>query len=244
MSVEEKLADVYLMDEEAGEASPEEIKVYLARQKEALFDVYKGMATSNPSKVSDGEGDSQKEKYDVVTASNYALGARKLKGQRPVFSGNLKARLEDPALYDAFLDSFTGIAYDGNGRFRIKDNPKELLEIPKNFSGRKSKTEYESFGGVELCIKDAKYNTPLTENEVLEHPAWIAAVNGDKELLGRYARNWFNRTGRQKGMGFYVDESAEKGDLRALVINSDNYSNASGDNYLNSNARFVRDSPK
>jgi hypothetical protein len=155
------------------------------------------------------------------------------------------ARLDDDKLLSTFLDSFTGIAYDGKGNFRIKDKPKELLEIPENFNERKTKTEYDAFGGVELRIKDAKYNDSLTEDEVLEHPAWIAAVNGNKNLLRRYTRNWFKRTGRQKGMGFYVDKNAEEGDLRALVLGSDDgSSSACGYGSLNGIACFVRDSPK
>jgi hypothetical protein len=105
------------------------------------------------------------------------------------------------------------------------------------------RTDYDALEGVELDSSDpdVKYNQPLIEEEVnAPHPAWLAAADGDKDKLRKYARIWFGRTGRDAGMGFYVRSNTAQDELRALVLNSDSYySYAYGGSNLPNLARFA-----
>mgnify|MGYP006883448250 CR=1 FL=1 len=48
--------------------------------------------------------------------------------------------------------------------------------------------DYDNLIGVELDRTNAVYRTRLTKAKVIEHPAWLAAVEEDRDLLCRAAR--------------------------------------------------------
>ncbi|MBU2561222.1 MAG: hypothetical protein KKD17_02910 [Nanoarchaeota archaeon] len=167
------------------------------------------------------------------------------------FGQNLDARIADhednddaSGLFDTWLDSVTGVANkEHSTKFKIIPRAGQLENIETGFRQPFIGVVYDSLEGVELDSSDpgAKYNQSLTEEEVCEHPAWIAAAGGDKDKLRKYASIWFSRTGRKTGMGFYVMSDTAQDELRALVLNSDDVNSSAGgtSNLLNLNARFA-----
>ena len=136
-------------------------------------------------------------KYVLMpSARTYALGVEELRQasvKRPfTFKENLQARVEayesgDYRLFETWLNSCTGIVYKaGTTRFKIIPSCAELIGINKDFSHSFLPVEYDTIAGVELDSSKGKYNHLLTKAEVLEHPAWLASVEGDRTLLSAY----------------------------------------------------------
>ena len=75
---------------------------------------------------------------------------------------------------------------------------------------------------------------------MINHPAWIEALEGDKVLLKNYADIFFNVLKKPEAMGFYVRQNTKDDELRALYIDGlDKYSNANGYDNLYDYARFL-----
>ena len=116
----------------------------------------------------------------------------------------------------------------------------ELIEITQDFNRKFLPIDYSSIQGVELDSSQAKYGKLLTKQEVLDHPAWLTAVEEDRELLRAYSDIVFAES-RGKNMGFWVLDSPNKDQLRALfVYDLDNSSYASGYDYLDNSGSFLR----
>jgi hypothetical protein len=212
MAIEQRMYAI----EEPSVASQDEIKQYLAEQGAALARVREGLP--------------EKKEYKVVPANTYAQGVAKMRarGGAFTFAQNLDARVadheyngDDAVLFGTWLDSVTGVAnLAGSTKFKVIPRAEQLEDIAPGFNGRFISTKYSGLQGVELDSADpeVKYNQPLTEAEVGEHPGWIAAAGGDKDKLKKYARIWFGRTGRTTGMEFHVGSETTKDELRALVL--------------------------
>ncbi len=145
-------------------------------------------------------------------------------------------------LFNVWLDSCTGIAYKANsGQFKIIPVCKPLIEIPDGFNQAELEADYSRLQGIELDRANGKYDTLLTKPEVLQHPAWLAAVEQDSNLLRAYAEIIFAEKQRNL-MSFWLRSTPDKDVLRALDVSSlGDYSNASGgSDLLNNCARFVR----
>ncbi len=143
-------------------------------------------------------------------------------------------------------DSCTAVAYKaGTTNFKIIPQSQDLITIQVDFKEAFMDVSYRSLSGANLNSTDGKYGVWLTKAEVLEHPAWIAAVEGDTPLLTAYSdiifaqlKSTYKRT---IGMAFYVRQNTEKDELRALLVNDlIYYSNAIGNNILNDNGSFLR----
>ena len=198
--------------------------------------------------------------------STYALGVHALQEActpddpqhngvyRPLtFKENLQARVEDyeshqgeerVRLFNIWLDSCTGIAYKaGTNKFKIIPVCEQLITIDKEFNSASLSLDYDSLQGTELDKSKGKYKKLLTQQEILEHPGWLAAVEGDKSLLQAYADIVFAEKKAEKVMGFYPLDSWNKDQVRVLFV-GDIYddSNASG-YYLNDVGSFLRVAP-
>ena len=184
---------------------------------------------------------------------------------RPLtFRENLQARVDDfetlknddgstrtikdrLRLFDDLLDSCTGVAYSYlSGDFMILPLSKELITLPKNFCDEFINVNYASLQGKGTALKrsQAKYNKPLTELEVISHPAWMAAMQEDISLLCTYASIVFNHLsdGKSKGMGFYLIAYVDRTQLRRLSV-SRGYSDVLGYNNLGSGNSLLRGTP-
>ncbi len=234
MTIENK---VYKINEGVGVASPAEIKAYMKAQAPIVAEAYKEIATGKEIVSKNGLFDN-KIHYKVFKKSSYAYGINALRytGNKPfTFEQNLEARLADKALFDTELASCTAIVYGGNDKFKIITEAHELINIKPNFKGEKiTCVDYDSiqipeFDMGHVCFEGhVKYNSPLTKEEAINHPAWIAAVNGNKELLKQYADYTFSQIIqgcygnlgkiRDKKLGFYVNEKAKKGDMYSINI--------------------------
>lgn len=160
----------------------------------------------------------------------------KAKGDVPNIPGSFGSYL-DSITNGGYLDSITTVAYGYgmiNDKFTptIKINP-AYERIKDGKERTRSLAEYDSLkpedGWVELdpYDKDVKYNQPLTREEAKIHPAWLAAMNNNKALLGKFADAWFDRTGAEKAMGFNIETSPMQGSLiplRIFLSSSDVYS--------------------
>jgi len=195
-------------------------------------------------------------------------------GQKPLtFKETILARVEayesgDKSLFDTWLDSCTGIVYkSGTTKFKIVPNCEQLRTISKDFSGaflpitydainasierretsddNLSPTMYATIDLPELDSTRGKYNTLLTYAESLEHPGWLAALEGDRELLKTYTNIVSSVRAAKYGasdklMGFLVRQNTPTDELNAAFVHSLNYnSNAVGSSSLVSNGRFL-----
>jgi len=177
---------------------------------------------------------------------------------RPLtFEENIRARLDDYntlqnpdgsarsdeerlRLFNVWLDSCTGIAYKkGTTLFKIITESEDLINIPKGFNDSYIAADYSKLQGVELDSSHEIYNQLLTRKQVMEHPAWNAAV-GDKHLIKDYAGLIF-RLRNGDNMGFWVRQNTSEDELRALyVYNIGSISVAYGYNFLDGSGRFGR----
>ena len=170
--------------------------------------------------------------YTRIDASTYAVGINELHklNQEPFrFKENLQARLEQPDLYDTWLDSRCGIAYKaGTTKIKIIPDCQQLKDISVNFKAAFLSVPYSSLSGVALDTAQGKWNQPLTPAEIIVHPGWIAAVEGDIDLLQRYVTQTFAAHQAHYGaierlMGFYVVIAPAEDQLRALYVVNLNY---------------------
>ena len=189
-------------------------------------------------------------------ARTYALGVEGLRQasvERPfTFKENLQARVEayesgDYRLFETWLNSCTGIVYKaGTTKFKIIPQCAELIGINKDFSQRFLPVEYNTIMGVELDSSKGKYKQLLTKAEVLEHPAWLASVEGDRTLLSAYTDIVFKayaskHSSRDESMGFYVKKNTPADELRNVFVHDlGNGSFAVGDDNLVISGRFLR----
>ena len=161
---------------------------------------------------------------------------------RPLtFRETLAARLESyftsekrKKFFNTYLYTCTAVAYRGNldssykalienSKFKIIPISSDLLGLEANFNETFVQINYDSLGGVELDRKDAAYNRRLTKDEVVKHPAWLAAVEGDERLLKDYSDLVFplikKRFGLGKSMPFMLRSNVEKDQLSSLSAN-------------------------
>ena len=144
-------------------------------------------------------------------------------------------------LFNSWNDTCTGIAYKANStRFKIIPQSEKLILLPQNYNEPTLPIEYDKLQGTELDSTKAEYNKLLTIDEVLNHPAWNAAVD-DKTLLKTYRDIIFKeKQGQTELMIFWTDTNTDSDYLRALVLYGlGDYSGAYGYG-LSSVARFVR----
>ena len=75
---------------------------------------------------------------------------------------------------------------------------------------------------------------------MLEHPAWLAAVEGDKPLLKADSDIVFKALKQEKAMGFWPIQDVIEDQLRALYVNGlDSGSYAGGNSNLDYDARLL-----
>jgi hypothetical protein len=149
-------------------------------------------------------------------------------------------------LFDHWIDSATGVAYKaGSTKFKIIPACRPLVEIDAGFNEGFMNVDYGALAGIELDSGAAKYNELLTREAVMGHEGWLAAVEGNRELLQEYSNIVFEQLerkySRNTGMRFWVLSNTGEDQLRALYVYNLNYiSNAYGINSLNSNGSFLR----
>jgi len=152
-------------------------------------------------------------------------------------------------LFNNYKFTCTGVAYKkGGGEIKIIPQSTDLIIIPESHNTNFWSIDYSNIKGTKLDTSKAKYNTGLTKSEVLAHPAWLNAVEGNKKVLEEYANIVFNMLATKKnsikGMGFYIINKPDADQLRALcVISLDGYSFAGGIYDLNVDARFLLVAP-
>ncbi|MEK6905490.1 MAG: hypothetical protein AABX24_03745, partial [Nanoarchaeota archaeon] len=115
-------------------------------------------------------------------------------------------------LFGRWLDSCTGIAYQaGTSNMKIVPMCQNLIEIDSSFKEHYAAVDYAFIDGMEIDRSTGKYNPFLTQEEVIVHPAWLAAVDGDKELLNEYVGIVFAQLKekylRDTGMRFLVRDT-------------------------------------
>ncbi len=128
---------------------------------------------------------------------------------------------------ETLLPSCTGIAYKaGSTKFKIIPHCAELAGIDKDFSQHFLPINYSCIAGIELDSSDIssdQYGFLLTPDEIINHPAWLAAVEGDKQLLERYTDVVFKTHAqlygsRTKLMSFSIEKNRSTDELRALSV--------------------------
>ena len=136
-------------------------------------------------------------------------------------------------------------------RDEISDNHPLWSTIPvikKGFNEEFLPIEYDAIVGVELDTTAGKYDASLTKKEVMNHKAWLVAVEEDKALLKEYRNIVFcqlkTEYGRDTGMGFYFADVRKEDHLRALFVSYlDDSSNAGGSDNLSNSGSFLLVAP-
>ncbi len=184
-------------------------------------------------------------RYSVVGSGNLNYGATRVKlvsecrddnGLHPFFDKDprpltfketIQARMDqfdqssgkDWSLWRTWLDSCTGIVWEAGGRrFKIVPMHGDLLTtqpsnaeyLPANFANTPG----------EPLVVDRNYARDLTFDEVIVHPGWLAALEGDASLLRRYAQTAFARFGRPRGMRFWAVRGGLPDHLRPLAVSN------------------------
>lgn len=163
--------------------------------------------------------------------------------------GNDRTLEDRLRFFEKWIDSCTGMAYKaGTTAFKVIPMSKELITIKKSFNDEFLPIEYDTMVGIELDTSKGKYDESLTKKEVINHKAWLAAVEEDKVLLKEYRDIVFEQLkakyDRDTGMGFYFADVGEEDELRALFVdNLNGSSDAYGLNYLNFNGSFLLVAP-
>lgn len=143
-------------------------------------------------------------------------------------------------LKESWKDSCTGAAYKAKStKFKIIPVCKELITMPKDFSKNFLPVDYDSVQETKLDSSKGKYNQLLPQKDVLEHEAWLAAVEGDKTVLKEYSDIIYSQL-KQNAMGFYARQNTNTDELRAVVVHSlGGNSYASGFWDLDGSSRFL-----
>ncbi|MDP2907890.1 MAG: hypothetical protein Q8O03_08175 [Nanoarchaeota archaeon] len=189
-------------------------------------------------------------KFEVLHANTYAEGIAELRkqGKKPfTFVENIEARIadyeangKDAELFKTWFDSVTGVAYKAKStKFKIILRSDKLENIKPDFNQSFIPIDYNNEHGLELDSTKGKYNQDLTREEVKNHEFWLAVMNGDKERLDRYVDTWFDKTGKDKGMGVYLRSNTSQDELRALAFGDDYDDSVVNGIILYDDARFV-----
>ncbi|UZE94283.1 MAG: hypothetical protein IB618_01795 [Candidatus Pacearchaeota archaeon] len=161
---------------------------------------------------------------------NEIMPSLRKKGFKPATAEEIqKLRLENQLSFDSYYDTATGIFYTGNNqdKFKIIPYSQDLANVTQEtelYNGgiKKTQEEYENAKASEFKRKDMILGERLTEKEALKHLGWLNALNGNKELLEKIVEHVFkevkNRYGEKEAMGFYLRNTQEVPDMRALHL--------------------------
>lgn len=113
---------------------------------------------------------------------------------RPLtFRETILARLTQGTAYDLWathLDTCTGIVWEAGGkRFKIVPMHPDLLTASRPANLRCWPANFADTPGTPIRFERQSGN--LTIQQMITHPAWLAALEGDHDLLERYARTVF-----------------------------------------------------
>ncbi len=144
-------------------------------------------------------------------------------------------------LFGKWLDSCVGMAYKAQStKFKIVPFSQDLITIDKDSRANFLPVEYDGLTGIELDSSRGIYNTSLTKAQVVDHPAWRAAVNGDVALLREYADIVFSERTEDKQMWFWVRQNTPTDELRALFVYYLGGSSGADGSSLNYGGSFLR----
>ncbi len=135
--------------------------------------------------------------------------------------GGQRTEEERKRFFNTWLDSCSGIHYLARTkRFKIVPISPELITLAQAPTADYLAVPYVRDSG-ELGSARGKYNQDLSRAKVLEHPAWLAAAEEDRTLLGEafdIMRAVKNASSEWKGMGFYVFPDKTQDELRPLFV--------------------------
>ncbi|HLC80696.1 MAG TPA: hypothetical protein VJG31_02900 [Candidatus Nanoarchaeia archaeon] len=138
-------------------------------------------------------------------------------------NGTQRTEEERERFFDTWLDSCSCIHHIARTtRFKIIPCSNELIALAQAPVNDYLSVPYTQTSGTELDSARGKYNQDLSRAEVLEQPAWLAAVEEDRALLGEafdVMRTVKNVPAGWKGMGFYIWPNQAQDELRPLVVN-------------------------
>ncbi|MBS3148025.1 hypothetical protein J4219_04020 [Candidatus Woesearchaeota archaeon] len=135
---------------------------------------------------------------------------------RPLtFKETVQARIDQfehegaAGLWTNWLDTSSAIVYQKDTtKFRIVSLSDDLLRnVPASFRDAFLPVNYDDFSSfVELDVQDRDdlYNRSLTPDQVLKHKGWLAAVEGDRNLLRRYSNIVFGQVQGGVAMAFWT----------------------------------------
>jgi hypothetical protein len=206
-------------------------------------------------------------RYEIIDGETYAKAVQKLRDMSAIpftFKQNIEARVsnyntlenldgskrtieERLLLFNISLDSCTGIVNKAySSRFKIIPYCLGLINImPVSSNIKGLLADYEKTGGDELFTGWAKYDNDIIPEDVITHPAWLASLENDKELLKKYVSIYFKEFKKQRGMGFWVSKLESNEELRPLYLHSGKRFDNSGayQGHLNDHTRFLRLKP-
>ncbi len=180
---------------------------------------------------------------------------------RPLTLGeNLRARIVDARAHNNNIieapswiclnDSCTAIIYGSDGKFKVQKISRDLLDLAPDFrqsfvQGRYDAVGTDNVNAMEFERRGVKYDVGLTQEEVLRHPFWRFVADGNASTLQEYTQlQWAGKPAGYKGMGVWLRDSPQNGELRALCVNFHfNYSSTYGGN-LSNDGSFLRVAPR
>ena len=198
------------------------------------------------------ERDSPHPRYDLSTQTGPVTFYRPL-----TLGENLRARIVDARAHNnnvaqapswsKWNDSCTAIIYGQSGKFKVQKISHDLLDLAPDFrqaffQGRYETVSADGVNAMEFERRNVKYNEGLTQEEVLRHPFWQFVADGNTDALRDYTQlQWAGKQPKYKGMGVWLRDSPQNGELRALFVDDRSVVSYAYGNYdLNVNGSFLR----
>jgi len=148
-------------------------------------------------------------------------------------------------LFLDYFDTCTGLHYNpSTDKFMIIPCCGQLITLDSSFSDPFVDVPYGTLQGIELDRTQAKYNSLLTKQEVLQHKGWLALFEDDSTLLRAYADIVFSLK-EEDLMAFWLRNKTNvtRPELHAVFVSSIDDSSDAGGYSLNYSAYFLLKSP-
>ena len=159
--------------------------------------------------------------------------------------GTARTEAERKQLFLRYFYSCTGIHYNpDNDEFMLVPVCDRLISLDSAFNEPFIDIPYNTFQGIKLNRTHSKYDSLLSQSEVLEHHGWRALVEDDHNLLQAYTDIAFSlKSGKLMTFWLRDKNNVSKPELRAVCVYSIVDNSSAGGYSLNYFARFLIKAP-
>ena len=160
--------------------------------------------------------------------------------------GTPRTEEERKQLLNKWFFTCSGIAYSTNGNFKLSREVPQLVTmdsvpttayLPVNYANLNQNNNWQEFARDQSGVK---YNTALTEEEVVAHPVWRYLADDNSMLLRETHQLNCSLYNRSAAMHAWLLDTPKQCQLRALALSSFSNSSYVGISNLNDYSSFLR----